>query len=217
MRTAPSALSPLGPEDVQRGLVALVHDRHSADARLLFTQLMAYAETRLQRIIHGRYADLLTSDDREELLGEVLFQLMNGALMTFRGTTIGELLAFVRCICDRQAWRAARKALRERTVLDDAHPRAAELRDWTTAAPPPDAGEIGTESPLDETDTAYLRSLLEAGSRAEFARRTGVSRAAVTQRIQRIRRRIEALPATDREDAEQWLVAEASRFVQIEP
>ena len=57
-------------------------------------------------------------------------------------------------------------------------------------------------------------SLLEAGSKAALARRVGVSRAAVTQRVQRIRQRIDALSGHDRMAHDVWMTQEARHALE---
>ena len=61
------------------------------------------------------------------------------------------------------------------------------------------------ESPLQEADTSYLLGLIQAGSQAAYARQQAVSRAAVTQRIQRIRKRIQALKEADQTTMRIWM------------
>ena len=63
-------------------------------------------------------------------MGEVLFELMSGALAGFRGHTLGELTAYVRCICDRMLWRAAQKQIRERDTLSETGGMADVVREW---------------------------------------------------------------------------------------
>lgn len=207
-------MAPL-PEDVRPGLEALMADRNSEEARALFLRLAGYIDGRVGRIASGRYRDLLGNADREEITGEVLFELMNGALAGFRGGSLGELLSYVRRISDRCVWRAAHRRIRERNLLDGEH--AATVASWNAEIPSPDAlVRFVPACPLAPEDERYLRRLLAAGSRAEMARRANVSRAAVTQRVQRIRRRISALPSRDQSAAEAWMreaarEAEASR------
>lgn len=206
------------PEDVRPGLEALLADRNSEEARALFLRLAGYIEGRVGRVTGGRYRDLLGNADQEEVTGEVLFELMNGALAGFRGGCLGELLAYVRRITDRCVWRAAQRRIRERNALDG------ELADtvaaWNAEMPSPDAlVRFVPACPLSTEDETYLRQLLAAGSRAEMARQANVSRAAVTQRVQRIRRRISALPAREQSAAEAWMrqaarEAEAQRGVE---
>jgi hypothetical protein len=83
--------------------------------------------------------------------------------------------------------------------------------------PAPDAqSERVARSPLTESDQAYLIELLQAGSKAELARRAGVSRAAVTQRVQRIHSRVRELATQDRIQHEVWLEQAARRVVAEE-
>lgn len=206
------------PTDVRAALDALLADRHGPEARALFIHLAEYSNARLQRVVRTRYADLLPEAQREELVGEVLYELMSGALATFRGHSLGELTAFVKRICDRQAWRAARKRIRERDALSERGLAADVVRGWSGHVPgPADEVRLVSGNPLDPIDASYLRQLLEAGSRAELARAQGVSRAAVTQRIQRIKRRISELSQADQAAAEAWLSREADRIASQRP
>lgn len=204
--------TPSPPADVRAALDALLCDRHGPEARALFLHLAQYADRRVQRVAHARYGNLLTDAHREEVVSEVLFELMNGSLAAFRGTTIGELTAFVKCICDRQVWRLAQKQIRERDTLAETGVVADVVRAWNGHVPgPAERLRLSPTNPLPESDSAYLLRLLEAGSRAEFARLEGVSRAAVTQRIQRIKRRISELSETEQAAAEAWFSNEAER------
>ena len=188
----------------------LLADRTSPEAEALYLTLAGYIERRVRRTAMSRYADLLGPPEIEEAVGEVLLQLMAGSLAQFRGDTLPELLAFVRSICDRCVGRAARKRIKERNALDEQGQQA--VRGWNGDVPSPDqAVRMVPESPLSTTDQEYLVALLHAGSRADYAKQNGVSRAAVTQRVQRIRARIEALPSLDQEAAEAWLRHEARK------
>jgi len=204
------------PADTRSALDNLLADRHGPEAKALFLHLASYVDRRLQRIVRSRYDDLLSEAHREEIVGEVLFELMSGALASFRGHTLGELTAFVRRICDRQAWRTAQRRIRERDVLRERSPGAAAVRAWSGEMPAPDANlRLTTDNPLDTVDTDYLRALLQAGSRAELARVRGVSRAAVTQRVQRIKRRIEQMSTHDQAAAEAWFEEEGNRVASM--
>jgi hypothetical protein len=190
----------------------LLSDRQSDQARDLFVHLAEYTDRRLLRLVRVRYANLLTEAQREELVGEVLYELMSGALASFRGQSIGELTAYVRCICDRMLWRTAQKQIRERDTLAESGVMADVVRAWNGDIPgPSDNLHMQSTNPLDATDSGYLLRLLEAGSRAEFARSEGVSRAAVTQRVQRIKRRISELSTGEQDAAEAWFAREAER------
>lgn len=196
----------------------MLADRHSAEARALFTHLAGYCDRRLQRVVRSRYADLLSEAHREELVGEVLYELMSGSLAGFRGDSLGELTAFVKRICDRQAWRAARRRIRERDALSERGLAADVVRAWSGHVPgPADNVRLPTDNPLANADADYLRKLLEAGSRAELARVEGVSRAAVTQRVQRIKRRISELSEPEQAAAEAWFEREADRVAAQRP
>lgn len=167
----------------------------------MFRTLAAFAQRRVAYLSRTRCRDLLTEADHEELLGEVLFTLMEGALGRFRGDSAAELQAFVRTVTDRITVRRAQARLRERVTADDlTHTR------WTPTTPSPDElFEVEVESPLDEADRTFLSALLHAGSQADLARRTGVSRAAISQRLSRIRERIDRLPQRSRESHDAWL------------
>jgi DNA-directed RNA polymerase specialized sigma24 family protein len=189
---------------------ALVADRHSPEARALFRTLAGYVERRTAACLRHRYADLVSEAEREEVVADVLFELMGGALVGFRGESTGELLSYVRRICDRHLWRAARRRIRERDTLDGEV--GAEVRAWTAEVAPPDAWvELVPACPLDAADAAWLQALFASGSQADLARATGVSRAAVTQRLQRIRGRISRLDPQGQAAAEAWLEGEARR------
>ncbi|MBO86747.1 MAG: hypothetical protein CL927_15455 [Deltaproteobacteria bacterium] len=207
----PQATSP-PPQNVRAALDALLADRHGSAARNLFLHLAQYSDRRVQKVARNRYGNLLTDAHREELVGEVLFELMNGSLAAFRGQTIGELTAFVRCICDRLVWRLAQKQIRERDTLSETGFAAEMVRAWNGSIPgPADQFRFPAKNPLQEQDSKYLLKLLDAGSRADLARLEGVSRAAVTQRIQRIKRRIAELSDSEQAAAEAWFAQEAER------
>ena len=200
----------LDQTDIRPQLRLLLADRHSPEARALFLTLAGYAHSRVRRHARSRYGDLLGAPDEEELVADVLLQLMAGSLATFRGHSLPELLAFVRSICDRSVWRLARLRRRERDTLEG--PVGEEVRGWNAASPSPEASvRMVPASPLNQADQGYLMELLEAGSKAEMARLQGVSRAAVTQRVQRIRARIEQLSPRDQATAEAWLRGSAER------
>ncbi|MCA9489149.1 MAG: hypothetical protein KC621_04485, partial [Myxococcales bacterium] len=92
------------------------------------------------------------------------------------------------------------------------------LEDWSASMPRPDAHvEIRSDTPLPDNDRAYLEDLLRAGSKAELARRSGVSRAAVTQRVQRIQNRVAELSQHERLSHEAWLLQTARTVVETEP
>jgi hypothetical protein len=201
------------PEDLRRQLRALLCDRRSAEARALFEVLSRYAHRRVA-IVSRHCGQALSESEQEEVVGEILLQLMQGSLATFRGETLPELLGFVRTISDRTTWRTVRRRDRERALLQS---DGEIVEDWTASMPRPDAHlEVRSNSPLPDVDQTYLRALLQAGSKAEYARRSGVSRAAVTQRVQRICSRIAELPAMDRMAHEVWLNQAARSVLEAE-
>ncbi len=191
--------------DVRR----LLADRHGPEAAALFRTLAAFVERRVGYLSRTRCRDLLAEADQEEILGEVLFTLMEGALGRFRGETTAELQAFVRTVADRTTLRRAQLRLRERETVDDLHGVH-----WTPTAPAPDeAVELWVDSPLDLADRTFLSDLLHAGSQADLARKSGVSRAAVSQRLTRIRDRIARLPQSQRDAHDAWLEHTATAAV----
>lgn len=200
--------------DVRRQLRLLLADRRSPEARALFELLTRYAHRRIATV--SRHASgALSQTEQEEVVAEVLLQLMQGSLAAFRGETVPELLGFVRTIADRTAWRTIRRRDRESALLRN---EAVDIvEDWNARLPSPDSQtERVATSPLSDADQDYLVQLLQAGSKAELARRAGVSRAAVTQRVQRIRGRVRDLAANDRMQHEVWLTQAARRVVAEE-
>ncbi len=215
-RPPPSAAAPPGPTraapnhhalaelgfDLRDAVRRIAADRHAPEAKALFDVVCRYSARRLATVSR-RCGNALGDTEQEELVGDVLFQLMQGSLAAFRGETLPEFLAFVRTICDRSAWRVIRRKERERHAVET---ESAALEDWSVDLPRPDAFlEVAAESPLPETDREYLVALLTAGSKAEFARRSNVSRAAVTQRVQRIQQRVLDLSLSERLLHEAWL------------
>jgi hypothetical protein len=201
-------MAPPLPESVRGPLRLLLADRGAPEAQALFLTLAGYVDRRVRRQTQARYRDLLGAAEQDEVVAEVLYQLMAGSLAQFRGDSLPELLGFVRSVSDRCLGRAARKRLRERQALDLEGQE--EVRSWSGTLPRPDqVVHLVPESPLAAQDEDYLRALLRAGSRADFARATGVSRAAVTQRVQRIKARIEGLSPLEQQAAEGWLHHEA--------
>jgi len=200
--------------DLRRQLRLLVSDRHSVEARALFEVLTRYAHRRVS-VVNRHCGHTLSEGEQEEAVGEVLLQLMQGSIAAFRGETLPELLGFVRTITDRTTWRAIRRRDRERNLLQA---DGSLVEDWIANLPRPDTHlETVPDSPLPETDQSYLVELLQAGSKAEFARRAGVSRAAVTQRVQRIRSRVAELAPGARMAHEVWMNQAARRVLENEP
>lgn len=197
-------MSDKNPE-LSKDLRRILADRHSPEAAALFRTLLRYVEQRVKQLARGRCRGLLSPSDQEEVMGEVLYQLMEGALARFRGESMGELMAFVRTMTDRHAVRTAERRLRERETV-------ADLRDtadpsWTTTGLPRPDDRVDWEasSPLAPEDREYLKSLLESGSKAELARQQGVSRAAVSQRVARIQARIAKLPRRQQVAHDAWM------------
>lgn len=209
-------VAPLPELDIRRSIQALIADRHAPEARAMYLQLARYAHGRIQRRCSGRYHGVLGSAEQEELVAEVLYQLMSGALARFEGDSVPALLAFVRTICDRTVGHAARARIRERNTLESE--AAEEIEAWNGAPLSPErAVHLVPESPFSEADQDYLHALFSAGSKAELARLQGVSRAAVTQRVQRIRTRIARMNVDEQQRAEAWLELVALRQERGEP
>ena len=201
------------PQDIRAALEQLLADRHTPEARGMYMTLARYTHRRVDVTSGRRYSDVLSKVDREEIVGEVILQLMSGALARFQGKTVAELLAFVRTIADRMVGHAARKRIRERNTL--AGEMGDEVRSWMGQEAAPDQSvRMNQTCPLTEEDAAYLTALFTAGSRADLARDRGISRAAVTQRLNRIRTRIDALPHKRQSQARSWVEDLAMRTEQ---
>jgi len=193
----------LSEGELQPQLRLLLADRTSPEAGAFFQLLMKYVHKRTVAVSR-HCGNALAASEQEEVVAEVLLQLMQGSLAAFRGQSIPELYAFVRTIADRTTWRVIRRKEREQNALKGEGADAVE--GWQGKMPRPDAeAERVAESPLSEADQTYLHDLLAAGTKAELARRAGVSRAAVTQRVQRIRKRVAELGPRERSSHEVWL------------
>lgn len=202
--------------DLQLQLRSLLANRHGPETRAFYEQLLGYIDRRARLTWRSCYRDLISEAEVEEAVAEVLKRLMCGALVRFRGESLGELFGFVRTITDRCIWRLAQKRLRERNVLEGDGQEHAE--DWFgTVRGPAELVEHVPDVPLSDTDQAFLVALLEAESKVEYSRRNGVSRAAVTQRVQRIRRRISQLEPRDQGAVDAWLRVQARRHLAATP
>lgn len=201
----------MSPEVFRGQLRMLLANRGTIEAAALFDVVLRYIHKRVLNVSRT-CGGHLSSSRIEELVADVLLQLMDGGLARFKGGSLPELLGFVRTISDRSTWRAIRRFERERNALSDAGVQ--NMDRWTGSSPRPDAMELVPDSPLSANDQGYLLKLLEAGSKAELARKAGVSRAAVTQRVQRIRARIEALSAHDRMAHDVWMTQEARHALE---
>ena len=202
----------LPPGEFRRRLRSLLSDRTTVESAALFDLLLRYVHKRVLRVT-SRCGNKLVHSRQEELVGDVLLQLMDGGLARFRGDSLPELLGFVRTIADRATWRAVRGAERERATLEGVDRET--LRGWTATLEAPDAVELDVDTPLDERDQTYLIELLRAGSKAELARRADVSRAAVTQRVNRIRARIDALGSQERMAHQVWMERKAREALEL--
>ncbi|MCB9742772.1 MAG: hypothetical protein H6741_11960 [Alphaproteobacteria bacterium] len=191
-------------DDLRNQLALLLADRHSAETRAFYLRLLSYIERRARTVWRSCYRDLLSAEEIEEVVADVLQKLMTKALARFRGETLGELFSFVRTVTDRCIWHRAQRVLRERAALEGEG--AEEARSWQgRIAEPMALLEVVPDVPLNEADQSFLVDLLRAASKAEYARQHGVSRAAVTQRVQRIQGRISALAPKQQKAVDAWL------------
>lgn len=188
----------------QDQLQHVLANRRSPEARALYVTLLGYVERRVQLLRGGRYSGLLSAAEAEEVVSEVGLKLVRGALARFRGESMAELMAYVRVITDRSVGRAARGRVRERAAMVELGPE--HVQDLLGAIPHPERSvEVRVGCPLSERDEHYLVELLQAGSKAEYARMQGQSRAAVTRMVQRIRDRIGSLAEDERVSADVWM------------
>jgi hypothetical protein len=181
----------------------LTADRGSAESRALYSTLARYIERRVRHVVRHAASDLIAGSETEEIVADVLLQLVTGALAQFRGDSLGELTAFVRTVTDRRLWRVIKRKVKEKRMMEKIAPEAARMRQAQLR--PDQLVKIVPDLPLSDDDEAYLRALLDAGSKAELARRRSLSRAAVTQRVQRIQRRIAALQPQQQLAVDAWL------------
>lgn len=189
--------------DLHQQIQQLVADRHSPEARALYGTLAGYIERRVAGVVRHAAPDLISACEREEIVADVLYQLIAGSLAQFRGQSLGELISFVRTITDRSMWRRIKRKAREKRTLDE---NRTEFEAWASQTErPDDLVKMVPDLPLPQADEAYLRALIEAGSKAELARQRSSSRAAVTQRVQRIRRRIGRLEPQQKLAVDAWL------------
>lgn len=200
--------------EMQVTLNLLLADRNGPEARAFLERLLIYTDQRCRSVGRACYRDLLSDQELEEVVAEVIKRLLTGALARFRGDSLGELLAFVRTITDRCLWQRAQRSLRERRLLEG--PVGDELREWhSDRLSPEPMPDLLAEVPLSDQDQEFLRELVVAMSKAEYARRHGVSRAAVTQRVQRVRARIDALNARDQAAVNAWLHVTARDVLSV--
>lgn len=181
-------------------------DRHAPEARAFYAHLLGGIDARARSVWRSCYADLLSPEEIDEVVSDVLQRLVRNALARFRGDTEGELWAFVRTVTDRCVWHRAQRKLRERRLLRSDLPAldAEWLSGGSATGEEPDMEHLQAVA-LNERDQTFLVELMDAASKAEYARRHNVSRAAVTQRVQRIRERIDALRPREQEAVDAWL------------
>jgi len=182
----------------------LTANRQSEEARALYIKLAQFAHMRVQKRVKTYYSDLVSGPEKEEIVGDVIYQLMSGSLARFRGDTLPALLAFVRTVTDRCLWRVVHRKIREKNSLRTSNIDL--IRDWNSQIPSPEHNlRLIPPSPFSQTDEDYLLSLFKAGSQADLARLQGTSRAAVTQRIRRIRSRLDDMQEQQQDNAKGWL------------
>jgi DNA-directed RNA polymerase specialized sigma24 family protein len=202
--------------DFQDRLRRVLANRHSPEAAAFYKTLLEYIDKRVAKVSRVRCRGLLTESEREEVVADVLLVLMSRSLSSFRGGTMPELIAFVRTICDRTLWRAAGARIKERKVVEALTPHPVGHRRMLRSNSSDGFVELTPSSPLASSDQAYLVALLESGSKANHARACGVSRAAVTQRIQRIRARIAELPDPERMAHDVWITQRAREALEVD-
>lgn len=199
----------------QENLRALLVDRNRPEAQAFFLALMQYVDHKATALWSRRWSDVLDVSEREEVVGQVMVELLSGALARFEGETLGQLYAYVRTITERSLLASARNRLKARQLA--IHPELRQAERWGTAASAPDAfTEDISDNPLSPQEQGYLIGLLQAGGQAEYARQQGVTRAAVTLRLQRIRQRVEAMQVHEQHAVHAWCerVAEQVEFAQ---
>jgi len=199
-------------DNLNQHIRSLTADRHSPEARALYMALLKYIQGRVKNVTRNRASGMFSVAEKEDIVADVLLQLMTGSLVQFRGETIPELYAYVRTITDRRIWRVMGRRIKERDLLRRSQIVAEVFQNRSQEGP--DKGvEMDPEVPLSEEDEGYLTALLRAGSKAEFARQNTLSRAAVTQRVKRIMKRIESLTVADQLAVEVWLNKTARQVV----
>jgi len=199
-------------EGLPTGLRRILADRHSPEAAALYKNLLGYIHARV-RSLAARSLPLLRNEQRqEEICGEVLFQLMQGGLARFQGDTLPALYAYVRTATDRIARRAHARWAREAAMVHEL-PKQAFQGVLNGNGPLAPRVEVQVASPLPPGDQSFLRELLHAGSQAQLARERQCSRAAVSQRLKRIRQRLEGMGPHANQAHEAWLHHEAQQAV----
>ena len=189
----------------QEQLQRILADRNGPEAQALLRELFEFVARRAAHLARGRCRGLLAEADVEEVVSEVMMALMQGALGRFRGDDVRSLHAFVRTMTDRTATRRAQRRLRDRRgveALEQARATGFQARHHPS---PDEQVEVDADTPLAGPDAAYLEALVHAGSKAELARREGVSRAAVSQRVQRIKDRLAQLSPPQRASHGAWM------------
>lgn len=200
-------------DGIREQIRQLTSNRRSPEARALYGTLAKYVERRVNRVVRHAASDLISRSEQEEVVGDVLLQLVTGALVQFRGQTIGELMAFVRTVTDRRLWRVIKKRVKDKRLMEALSPDGAQRE---LALRPDQLVRMVPDLPLSDEDEAYLTALLQAGSKAELARQRSLSRAAVTQRVQRIQRRIKALGPQQQLAVESWLEHTARQVLEAQ-
>lgn len=200
----------------QQQVQELLADRRAPESQRFLLEILSFVERRARYRWRARYQDLLSEGEVEEVMAEVSTELVLNGLHRFRGETPGELWAFVRTATDRTVARRAARRVTERAALEH------ETSDWVrmvgSVTPPPDhIGEYTLQVALCDRDQRWLVELLSAGSQVALSRAHGVSRAAVSQRLQRLQARIASLPRRDREAVQAWLRHQARQVIESSP
>lgn len=207
----PSAMG-FNMSTLRKQLQGLLANRHSPEAKALYLKLARYIHHRVRSVAQYAASDLLSSTELDEIVADILLQLMTASLAQFRGDSIAELMGFVRTITDRYMWRMIRKRIAEKRFLQETLADVVQSTVPVGSSHPP--VDWVPDNPLSPQDEAYLRGLLAAGSMAEYARQKQVSRAAVTQRIARIRKRVRTQHPKNPLALDAWLAYAAKQCLE---
>ncbi len=197
-------------------LLDFVHEH--ADRGLLRAAVARWGLKEVRSAWRSRYADLLTTQEVEELSGDVLGELLLRSLGRFQGGTGNELYVYVRTMCRRSVARAARRKILDRQSIRRLQREAPQddpplLGQPSRPAPPRLRTEHGPP-PISETDQAYLEALLQVGGKlSSLAEQRGVTRSSVTKMVQRILGRLDTLEPDEREQVGVW----ATQVLELRP
>jgi hypothetical protein len=188
-------------------LLDFVHEH--TDRAVLRAAVAKWGLKEVRSAWRSRYQDLLSSEEMEELSGDVLGELLWRSLGRFRGATGNELYVYVRTMCRRSVGRAARRKILDRQSISrlqqEAPPGDPPLLGRPQPQPPVRLRGEGGPPPISATDQAYLEALLRAGGKlSALAEQRGVTRSSVTKMVQRILARLDALEPQQREQVGDW-------------